>query len=315
MGQSRLSTLSRRRFLGSVGVTGFGALTGCVTIFPGSSQSVTVLSAGSLAQTFEQHVGPAFEAETGQTIHGEYYGSNAVMRMVEDRTKHPDVVVSADATLLRDSLYGTITDWDVEFAGNSLGLGYTDSTTLGQRLGAGEAWYEVAEDADDGDIAIGDPDLDPLGYRAIQAFELAQREHGLDGFRDRMTQRVYREPEEPQLMAGVETGSRSAAVVYRNMALDHDLSFCEFSDRYDFSNPALADHYATVSYTTDNGYSAAGRPILYNTTVNDDADNPTGGRKLVQFLIDNPAVLTEAGLTVSESLPRTNGAVPTEVSL
>lgn len=298
-----------------MGATGLGALAGCATILGERPQSVTVLSAGSLAQTFEHHVGPAFESETGQVVHGEYYGSNAVMRMVREQTKHPDVVVSADATLLRDHLYGTVTDWDVAFAANSLGLGYTDETTVGQRLDAGDAWYAVVEDADDGEIAISDPELDPLGYRALLAFELAQREHSLDGFRDRMAQRVYLEPEEPQLLAGVETRSRAAAVVYRNMAVDHDISFREFPDRYNFSDPGLADHYRTVAYTTDDGYTATGRPILYNITVSDTADNPTGGRKLVQFLIDNPGVLNEAGLTVRASLPRGNGTVPAEVSL
>jgi molybdate/tungstate transport system substrate-binding protein len=306
-------TRSRRRFLASVGAGAAVAAAGC-TALGASGGAVTVLSAGSLARTFERHVGPAFESATGRPVHGEYYGSNAVMRMVEDRTKHPDVVVSADATLLRDRLYGTVTDWDVEFAANSLGLGYNDSTPLGRRLDAGEPWYEAVTDASEGAVAIGDPDLDPLGYRAIQAFELAEREHDLEGFRERMTERVYMEPEEPQLMAGVESGSRAAAVVYRNMAVDREMPFRGFPDRYDFSDPALADHYATVSYTTEEGYTATGRPILYNATVTDDADEREGGRRLVRFLLENPDRLEAAGLTVGESLPRAHGAVPAEVA-
>jgi molybdate/tungstate transport system substrate-binding protein len=315
MGDKRHPVHSRRAFLASVGGTGLGSLAGCTAIPSGPSQSVSLLSAGSLARTFEDHVGPAFERATGLSLHGEYYGSNAVMRMVEDRTKHPDVIVSADATLLRDRLYGTVTDWDVEFASNSLGLGYGEATELGRRLDAGEPWYEVLEDADDGDLAIGDPDLDPLGYRAIQAFELAEREHDLDGFRDRMLRRAYTEPDEPQMMAGVETGSRAAAVVYRNMAVDHGVPFLEFPDAYDFSDPGLADQYATATYTTDDGYTAQGRPILYSATANDAADNPAGARELVQFLVDRPGLLQAAGLTVKGRLPRARGRLPAGVDL
>lgn len=306
-------SLSRRRALCAVGASALGGLAGCLAA--GSGGSVDVLSAGSLARTVEDHVGPAFEADTGIDIHGEYYGTNAVMRMVTDRTKHPDVIVSADATLLQDRLYPEFADWDIAFAANSLGIGYSPETEFGRRLDGGEPWYDLARETDDGDLAISDPEIDPLGYRAIQAFELAEREHDLAGFRDAMVDRVYREPEEPQLMAGVETGSRVGAVTYRNMAVDHDLSFAEFSNPYSFADPALRDHYASVSYTFDDDETIEGRPILYNLTVNTNADNPEAGHRLVQYIVDNPGLLREAGLTVGEDLPSTTGEVPEAISL
>ncbi len=298
---------SRRSFLVAAGGLGIAGCLGAGT------RSVGVLSAGSLARTFEEYVGPAFEAETGIELHGEYYGANAVMRMIEDRTKHPDVVVSADATLLRDRLYGAFTDWDVEFAANSVGIGYDEGTAFGRRLEDGDPWYEPALDSAEGDLAVGDPDLDPLGYRAVQAFALAEREHGIDGLRDDLLELVYEEPEEPQLMAGVESGSRAAAVVYRNMAVDHDVPFYEFPDAYSFAEPALADHYATVEFTTDDGYTAEGRPVVYNATVLEGADEPDAGHDLVEFLTEEPDVLVEAGLTVGGNLPRSVGAVPEAV--
>jgi molybdate/tungstate transport system substrate-binding protein len=281
-----------------------GSLGGCLG---SAATNVRVLSAGSLARTFEEHVAPAFEAETGIDVYGEYYGSNAVMRMVEDRTKRPDVIVSADSTLLRDRLYGVVTDWDVEFATNSLGIGYDDETAFGRRLEDGEPWYEVARTVEDGTLAIGDPDLDPLGYRAIQAFELAEAAHDLEGLREELVASVYEEPEEPQMMAGVETGSRAGAIVYRNMALDHGMAFLEFPDAYNFAEPDLADHYATVEYTTDEGYTAEGRPILYGATASDETDD---GRRFVRFLLDRPDLLRDAGLTVPEALPRSFGDAP-----
>ena len=287
-------------------------IAGCI----GDNSSVRVLSAGSLAHTFEEHIGPAFEADTGIAVHGEYYGANAVMRMVDDGTKHPDVIVSADSTLLRDRLYGEFTEWDVEFASNLVGIGYNPDIPFGERLQSGEPWYEIAFDADEGDLSIGDPNLDPLGYRAVQAFDLAEAEYDLDGFRETMLDLVYIEPEEPQIMAGVESGSRAAAIVYRNMAVDHSMPFSEFPDAYNFANPELADHYATVQYTTDEeGYTAEGRPILYNATVNERADHPDAGQQLIQFLIDHPDILVDAGLTVGESLPKGFGEIPEEITI
>ena len=303
---------TRRAVLAAGAATAFGGVAGCLG---GGGRTVSVLSAGSLARTFEEHVGPAFESETGISIQGEYYGTNALIRMVKDRTKAPDVVVSADATLLRDRLYGQITDWDVEFAANSLGIGYDTRTRTGRRIADGDPWYEVAPDADPGDIAIADPDLDPLGYRAVQAFELAGRAHDRPNLKTDLLDAVYREPEEPQLLTGVTTGSRAAAVVYRNMAVDHGIDFSEFPEEYNFADPDLADHYATAEYTTGEGYTAVGRPILYNVTIRDDADAPAAGRRLVEFLVDNPDRLTDAGLSVDERFPRTVGDIPEAIDL
>jgi len=297
---------TRRTVLAAGAATAFGGVAGCL----GGGRSVSLLSAGSLARTFEEHVGPAFESETGIRLRGEYHGSNALLRMIEDRTKAPDVVVSADATLLRDRLYGDETDWDVEFATNSLGIGYDTRTPLGRRLDAGDPWYEVAPDADAGAVAIADPDLDPLGYRAVQAFELAGRVHGRPGLRETLLERAYREPKEPQLLTGVTTGSRAAAVVYRNMAVDHGIGFTEFPSAYNFAEPDRAAQYATATYTTDGGYTAVGRPIVYSVTVRDDADAPAAGRRLVEFLTNSPDRLTAAGLSVAGPLPRAVGATP-----
>lgn len=306
--------MGRRGFLRGLGAGATLAVAGTAGCLGSAVESVNVLSAGSLARTFESHVGPPFEEATGVNLHAEYYGSNAVMRMVEDGTKHPDVVVSADAALLRDRLRGEYVDWDVEFATNVLGIGYDPETALGRGLERGEPWYELVRELPEGDLAIGDPDLDPLGYRAAQAFELAEQEHDLDGFRETLLDRVYREPEEPQLMAGVSGGGRAGAIVYGNMAVDHDVPFLEFPPAYNFADPERADHYATAVYVTDEeGYEAVGRPILYNAAVPKDADAPDAGRRLVAFLIDNPDVLVEAGLRVADALPRVEGDAPEEV--
>ncbi|MFW6321201.1 MAG: extracellular solute-binding protein [Halohasta sp.] len=316
-------SVSRRAVLGAIGASAFGGLGGCLGGSGGSDSdggggdsgggdSVGVLSAGSLSRTFEDHVGPAFEDDTGMRIDGEYHGTNALLRMVEDGTKHPDVIVSADATLLRDRL---APDWDIEFAANSLGIAYDPDTEFGGDLDADEPWYDLARATDDGDLAISDPELDPLGYRAIQAFELAEGEHDLDGFREAMADRVYEEPEEPQLLAGVETGSRVGAVVYGNMAVDHDLPFFEFPAAYNFADPDRSEAYASATYTFEDGETIEGRPILYNLTVNPDADDPEAGRQLVQYIVDNPEILDEAGLTVGDAFPRPTGEVPEEIEL
>lgn len=270
-----------------------------------------VLSAGSLAVTLDDGVGPAFENDAGTPYSGEYYGTNAAIRMIESGHKNPDVVVSADAELLRDRLYDEYVVWDAVFASNSVGIAYGDGTEIGDRLEAGEPWYEVLRDADEGDVAISDPDLDPLGYRAVHAFKIAEDKHGLDGFTDEMLANVYQEPEEPQLLAGVRSGNRAAAVAYRNMAVDHGIPFHELPDDVNFSDPDRADEYAEVSYTTDEGYVAHGTPVLYNLSVTETARDQEAGYEFVNYLLENRDILAEMGLMVPDV--EFHGDVPEEV--
>lgn len=307
-GASETRRRSRRAFLTAAGgaTAAIVGAAGCL----GTADRVRLLSAGSLAVVLEEHVGPAFESETGIGYEGEYHGSNVVMRMVEEGTKHPDVVVSADVELLRDRLYPDGAEWDVAFAATEVGIAYNPETELGARFADDEPWYDVFADAEDDEIAISDPTLDPLGYRAAHLFELAERRYGLEGFRETMLERCYREPNESQLLTGIEAGKRACAVAYRNMALDHDVSFRRLSDAYNFSNPAYSEEYAEASYTTDEGYTTAGSPAVYNATVRTDADDPEAGREFVSFLLDRGSLLEEHGLRVGNSFPRTHGAVP-----
>lgn len=299
--------VGRRAWLAALGTTLAG---GCVA--SGRDTALRVLAAGSLARTVDRHVRPAFERETGVDVAAEYHGTTALVRMVRDGVRSPDVVVGADASLVRRRLADR-TDWDVVFASNALGVGYDASTDLGGRLAAGEPWYRVLPDGAPGDVAVGDPEADPLGYRAVMAVRLAARRHDAPALPARLDRVTATVGDEPRLLLGVESGARPAAVVYRNIAVDHDLPFLRFPPAYSFADPARADLYGAVSYTTDDGVTVRGRPIRYGATVLDDAAMADRARRFVRFLVEYPARLRRAGLVVGETTPRGHGSVPFEL--
>ncbi|MEF8894050.1 extracellular solute-binding protein [Halodesulfurarchaeum sp.] len=299
---------TRRGFLSLMGTGALGAVAGCL----GGETDVSVLSAGSLASVLNSTVGPGFEADHEYGYRGEFHGSNAVMRMVLEEQKQPDVIVSADASLLRSRLPDSIAPWDVVFGSNALVIAYGPDTPIGERLEAGEPWYEVLRSAD-AEVARSDPDLDPLGYRAVQLFELAADYYGVDGLAADLAANLVIDPKEPHLLANIETGNRAAAIVYKNMAVDHELPYVELPDQLDFSNPEYTDYYAHATYTTEDGTTIEGTPVLYNSTVPSTAPDPEGGRAFVKYLLENPAMLSENGLVVNERFPHPHGPVPDEV--
>ncbi|MFB6132056.1 MAG: extracellular solute-binding protein [Halanaeroarchaeum sp.] len=305
-------TVSRRAVL-AVGGAGLASLAGCTG--SRARQRVSVLAAGSLAAVFNDVVGPRFEERTGIAYRGEFHGSNAVMRMVLEGQKRPDVVVSADHRLLREKLQRRAdpkSEWDVVFASNSIGLTYAEGTDLADRIADGEPWYRALLETDAA-IARSDPDLDPLGYRTVMLFELAERYYDEPGLADALVEKLQVDPSEAHLLAAVETGERAGAISYKNMAVDHGLQFHSLPDELDFSKPSLAEHYGTVSYTTEDGHTVVGKPILYAATVNTDAESPEMGRRFVGFLLERLDLLAENGLVVTDSFPVPHGPVPGEV--
>lgn len=297
--------LTRRRFLGTVGATTVLGVAGC-----GSSGSgIDLLSAGSLSIILGNQIGPSFEEDTGTSFQGEFHGSNALMRFVTSEQKSPDVVASADANLLRETLRPDYATWDIVFASNAVGVTYNPDTEVGRMLETGTAWYKTLSEADS-EIAMSDPNLDPLGYRTVQMFKLAEEYYGVDGLAQRLIGRLEIDPQEAHLLAGIETGNRAAAVCYKNMAIDHGLPFVSLPDELDFSNPTYADQYARATYTTDDGTTIEGTPVLYNATVLTSADHPENGKRFVRYLLENRDVLSQNGLIVDDRFPRMNGDVP-----
>ncbi|MFB6133982.1 MAG: substrate-binding domain-containing protein, partial [Halanaeroarchaeum sp.] len=108
----------------------------------------------------------------------------------------------------------------------------------------------------------------------------------------------------------IETGDRSAAVVYKNIAVDHGLPFRSLPPRLNFAHPRLAEWYATATYTTEDGRVFEGTPVLYNATVPTAAPDPEAGRAFLEFLLARPALLRANGLVVGDAHPIANGPVP-----
>lgn len=301
---------SRRSFLAAATAATLGVTAGCSS--NDGAGRVDVLSAGSLSIILGNRIGKSFETETEIDFQAEFHGSNAVMRFVTSGQKSADVVASADARLLRETLQPDYATWDVVFASNAVGITYNSDTEVGRMLENGRPWYEALSEADS-EIARSDPDLDPLGYRTVQMFKLAEEYYGVEGLAERLIDRLEIDPQEAHLLAGIETGDRAAAVCYRNMAVDHGLPFITLPDELNFSNPEYSDHYARATHTTDEGTTIEGTPVLYNATVLTDADHPENGRRFLNYLLQHETVLRENGLIVDERFPRANGAVPEEV--
>ncbi|MFB6353987.1 MAG: substrate-binding domain-containing protein [Halobacteriales archaeon] len=254
---------------GAVGFAGFGA--------GRASNATTALVAGSLLELASDIPGASVEA----------HGSVAVRRLVLDGLREPDAVALADPRL-----FAGISERGTTFATNAVVLAYDPGSVHADAIAS-----DWAAAIGNPDLSLGrtDPQKDPLGYRTVMALRLADRRYGVDADAALEGSSVFLETDLLNVLAG---GQLDAAFAYRNMAEQRDLSYVELPDDVDFSNPAYADVYRTVSCDIGE-QTVRGAPIAYAASALSEAGGPW-----VERLVTAGEALREAGFVVPAGYPR-----------
>jgi molybdate/tungstate transport system substrate-binding protein len=161
-----------------VGSVFVGAAVGPAAAAKEGTGPVDVLYAGSLVGLMEQGIGPAFDAETGDTFSGFSGGSDALASEIKGKTQLADVFVSAspavNATLEGDA-NGDWVSWYATFASSPLVIGYNPTSPFAAALRS-KPWYQVVTEPG---FVLGrtDPATDPKGELAVEALTRAASEY------------------------------------------------------------------------------------------------------------------------------------------
>lgn len=273
-------------------------LAGCASVVGqvGRRTPVSLLAAGSLQNAFETDLREAVDAE----LRLEARGSASAARLVEDGQRDPDVLALADPALFA----GLDVDWHARFATNALVVAVNEGTAGGRRVARAERWFDPVL-AGEASLGRTDPDLDPLGYRTLFMLDLAADRYGRPDLPERLLDREQVYPE-TQLLAGFETGSLDAAVVYRNMAEEREYGYVDLPAEVDLSDPAHAEAYAETASELPDGTRVRGGVIAYGATRRRD---PPGATDVFSEIVRGD-YLEAHGFTVPASYPEFEGDVP-----
>ena len=255
--------LTRRSALaaGGAALAGVAGCSAVPAVGRDRSATVSMLAAGSLNNALENGLRSSVEA----TLQVEARGSAEVARLVAEGQKDPAIVSLADVALFDGPLSPP---WVAEFATNSVVVAYNPDTEGGRRVAeaGSDGWYRPLLD-DDVTLGRTDPDVDPLGYRALFVLELASEHYDTDvdlGEAVPSRDQIY---PETQLISQFETGALDAAIAYRNMAVERGYDYVELPAEIDLSDPAYADSYGKATYGLPNGKVVRGGPVSYGSTV------------------------------------------------
>jgi molybdate/tungstate transport system substrate-binding protein len=258
-------------------------------------EELVVVQAASLARALGE-VGDAFARENpGVRIRADVGGSQVQARKVADLGLAADVVALADADVIERLLVPARAGWVVQFATSSLVLAhlahsrFTDEVTTAN-------WPDVLT-RPGVRLGLADPDLAPIGYRTLLAWQLAGRRRGRADLESALAAHVapeHRVADEGALWALLPSRAVDYVFVYRSTAEDHRLKTTALADEESLGRPELASLYASASVPVRMRRDAPpvavqGAPLWFGVTIPRDAPHPELARRWVSFLLSKVA--------------------------
>lgn len=255
------------------------------------SPEVIVFHAASLSRVFGDLAEHLKAGEPSWSVRLEPSGSQVAARKVSEQGLKADLVAVADDAVLLRLLVPQHAPGTIVFATNELVLAHLAHSPGTAEVSA-ENWPEIIS-GEGVRVGCANPDLAPVGYHTIMAWQLAEEHLNRPGLAGRLAAACRARAQvndETELVALLEAKAIDYAFVYASTAEDHRLKVTRLPDEVNLSRPQLASTYAHASAEVRLRSGAApvrlpGRPITYGLSVISSAPNPAGAKAFVERLL------------------------------
>lgn len=284
--------------------------------FAGPSGKVIIFHAGSLTVPFAK-MEKEFEARHPNVdIIREPSGSRRCARKISDLKKPCDIMASADYTVIDNLLIPKYAEWNIRFATNRMVLCYTGHSRFAEEV-TPDNWYDILTRKD---VIWGhsEPNIDPCGYRAEMALQLAEKYYEKPGLYQNLIANRPKEnirPKAVELVSLLKTGHMDYAWEYRSVAIQHWLKFIELPDQINLGNYKFDDFYKQAVVKVSGKRPGTfefkqGKSCTYGITLIKNAPNRDAAILFLEYLLDE-----NGGLKILSQMgqpPFVPGRVPTE---
>lgn len=251
---------------------------------------VIVFHAASLSRVFGDLADRMRRQNPGWSVRLEPSGSQVAARKVSEQGLKADLVAVADDAVLDRLLVPQFAPASLVFATNELVLAHLAHSPGTEKV-TSENWPQIVLDGG-ARLGCANPDLAPIGYHTLTAWQLAEGELSKPGLSSRLEDACRRQAlshDENELVALLEARAIDYAFLYASTAEDHRLKVTRLSDATNLSRLALRASYAKASVevhlkTGDPATRLAGRPITYGLAVLSSAPNPAGAKAFVELV-------------------------------
>lgn len=218
-------------------------------------------------------------------------GSRLLARKIKELGRKCDLMVSADHHVIEDILIPDITDWYVAFMTEKVVICYTQTSRFGNEI-TKDNWYEVL--ARDGvKIGRGDPNLDPVGYRTMLVWNLADIYYKKNLKNKKISEQLKEKSvvrPSVEIIQQLQNMEYDYIFFYEVVAKTHNLKYITLPDEINLGNPLHENFYkkASISVTGKKRgefEKIAGSPIIFAFTIPRDAPNYQHAVQFIRFML------------------------------
>ncbi len=179
-----------------------------------------------------------------------------------------DIIISSSPEVIEDFLYPEYLDWYITFGRDELCLVYTQNSRYASQINE-ENWYKVISQKGVR-VARTDENLDPLGYRTLMSWKLAD-----SYYKDNISQELFKNsssaniyPKEDDVALSLKAQDADYAFEYLSIARREALRFIKLPPQINLGDPEFLALYEQVS-VSDSGkernrfMELNGRPITF----------------------------------------------------
>ena len=279
-----------------------------------------VYNAGSLARPIRAAL-DSFSALTEIPFEQENAGSLETARKLTELGKVPDLIALADHEVFPQVLMPEHVTWYARFARNRMVLAYSEASRFAGEI-TRDNWREVVL-RPGVEIGRADPNLDPAGYRALMAMQLAEMHYGDGGLARRLLEAAPERnvrPKEVDLVALVQAGELDYVWQYESVARATGLRYVRLPHQIDLGFPVDSAGYdSAVVRVLGEGVgdtiTLRGSPIIYGFSIPVNAPHPEIAREFAAFLLgEGKAIMRRAHLPVYHQAVVVGTGAPTEIT-
>jgi molybdate/tungstate transport system substrate-binding protein len=253
---------------------------------------LTIFYADSLTPYVETLARAFQQSHSGVQIRREGAGSLDTIRKVTDLHLPCDIVITADWRLLLNEPRPGLEPWAAIFAGNAMGLLYTDRSPGASGLNVTN-WFDVLLRPG---IRYGhsNPERDPAGYWTLIVWQLAERYYRRPGLAARLAADcpgANIRPHNIDLVALLESGDLDYYFGYASDVKLGKLRFLALPAEINLGDPAFAPRYsnARIEIGAANARrTIVGAPIAYGATLTTDAPDRADAVEFLAHMLSDP---------------------------
>lgn len=254
-----------------------------------NKNQLILFHAGSLSVPVKQMCVDFKKENPDVEILTEISGSVDCARKITDLNRSCDLILVSDYKVIDEMLVPEHASWNIRFASNSLVIAFNHDSKLQMDS---VNWYNLLLDPS---VKFGrsNPDSDPCGYRTVFLFQLAEKHYHQSGLAEKLLSKdiQFIRPKEVDLLALLEARAIDCFIIYRSVAVQHQLAFIELPLEVNLSLPAYDSLYSLAcaniaANRPGETRQVCGEAIVYGLSIPKNAQNPILAQKFASFVLN-----------------------------